>query len=118
MNVLIEGFWKKTLKFTQSLLVWLTAFYFVNWITSVILISIAIHTTGNFSYLDTLITETSVTFRDIVGIAIVKFAVENIFKFNSFGGHVISRPVSPDEGEFVVEETICEEPDTYAESEG
>lgn len=111
MNVLIEGFWKKTLRFTEKLLVLLTIGYFANCIVSVVLILFAINQTGNFSYLDTLITETSVTFRDIVGIAIIKFAVENVFRYNDFGGRVPSKPVPPDEGAFVVEEAAAEPAD-------
>ena len=106
METLVTGFWKKTLHFTERLLVWLTLFYFINWGVSVCLVLDAIHTIGSFAYLDTLITETSVTFRDIVGIAIIKFAVENVFKYNSFGGRVCSREPEPDDGEFeIIEET-------------
>lgn len=118
MRTLLAGFWEKTLHYTQRIILLLTLFYFVNWGVSVALILDAIHATGNFSYLDTLITETSTTFRDIVGIAIIKFAIENVFRFNSFGGRVGSKPVPPDEGAFVVEETFCDDSDTYAESEG
>ena len=42
--------------------------------------------TGQFSYLDTLIGETNETFRIVVGANIVKAGVENIFKYNDFGG--------------------------------
>ena len=119
METLVTGFWKRTLHFTERLLVWLTLFYFINWGVSVCLVLDAIHTIGSFAYLDTLITETSMTFRDIVGIAIIKFAVENIFKFNSFGGRVVSRSGGDDSGAFaVVEEMEIPNDDTYAESEG
>lgn len=43
-------------------------------------------------HLDTLVTETSETFRTVVGMAIIKFGIENIFKYNDFGGHIPSNP--------------------------
>lgn len=116
MNVMVEGFWKRTLHFTEKLIVLITIGYFVNYVVSVLLILYAIQSTGNFSYLDTLIAETSVTFRDIVGIAIIKFAVENIFRYNDFGGRVPAKTCTDKEtgapcgeGEFVVVEEETEE---------
>lgn len=81
----------KIMKFTQAIIFLLCIHYFINWLISVALIVVAIVMTGNFSYLDTLITETSITFRDIVGVAIIKFCLENIFKYNDFGGRVPSK---------------------------
>lgn len=78
----------RVLKFTETVLIILCGLYVLNWIVSVVLISLAIFQTGNFAYLDTLIMETNTTFRDIVGVAIIKFGVENIFKYNNFGGKV------------------------------
>ena len=51
-----------------------------------LVIVVAIKETGQFSYLDTLISETNETFRIVVGANIVKAGVENIFKYNDFGG--------------------------------
>ena len=85
------GFMERTLKFTEKVIVWVTLLYVFNWIVSVILIGMAIKETQNFAYLDTLITETSETFRSVVGIAIIKFGVENIFKYNDFGGKIPSK---------------------------
>lgn len=85
------GFMERTLKFTEKVIVWVTLLYVFNWIVSVILIGMAIKETQNFAYLDTLITETSETFRNVVGIAIIKFGVENIFKYNDFGGKIPSK---------------------------
>lgn len=82
----------KTLKFTETVVVWVAILYIINWFTSVAIIIWAIKQTQNFAYLDTLIVETSNTFRDIVGVAIIKFGVENIFKFNDFGGRIPSKP--------------------------
>lgn len=83
-------FLEKTLKFTETVVVWVTLLYIANWLVSVVLIAVAIKETMNFAYLDTLIMETSQTFRDIVGLAIIKFGLENIFKYNDFGGKVPS----------------------------
>ena len=57
-----------------------------NWLYSLVVIVVAIKETGQFSYLDTLISETNETFRIVVGANIVKAGVENIFKYNDFGG--------------------------------
>ncbi len=123
MNFLIEGFWKKTLKFTEKLVVVLSIFYFFSWGMSFLVILYAINRTGNFSFLDTLLETTSHIFEVTIVTAIIKFGVENVFRFNSFGGHIVSKPVPPDEGEFVITEEIipddaeCDD-NTYAESEG
>lgn len=103
METLVTGFWKRTLGYTEKIILMLTIFYFINWGVSVALVLDAIHTIGSFAYLDTLITETSVTFRDIVGIAIIKFAVENVFKYNDFGGRV------PGKSGFEQAEELCAE---------
>lgn len=92
LNTASKKFWTKVLKFTETVVVWVTILYVLNWVVSVGLIIWAIKETQNFAYLDTLITETSTTFRDIVGVAIIKFGVENIFKYNDFGGKIPSRP--------------------------
>ncbi len=92
INKIRQGFIQRTLKFTETVVVWITVLYIVNWLTSVVLITLAIIKTMNFAYLDTLITETSETFRTVVGMAIIKFGIENIFKYNDFGGHIPSKP--------------------------
>lgn len=95
-----KRFLTKTLKFTEKVIVWVTLLYVVNWFVSVALIFWAIKETSNFAYLDTLISETSTTFRDVVGIAIIKFGVENIFKYNDFGGKI------PSNGNYKEEDTF------------
>lgn len=92
LNNLNKGFWVRTLKFTETVVVWVTILYIINWVASVAIIIWAIKETQNFAYLDTLIMETSNTFRDVVGVAIIKFGVENIFKYNDFGGKIPSKP--------------------------
>lgn len=100
-NKATRNFWMRTLKFTEFIVICVTALYVLNWFTSVVLILWAIAQTQNFAYLDTLITETSETFRSVVGVAIIKFGVENIFKYNDFGGRV---PNKEDDTETVEEE--------------
>lgn len=102
---------KRTLKFTETVIVWLAVIYFLNWIVSVALILLAIEHTANFAYLDTLITETGTTFRDIVGIAIIKFGIENIFKYNDFGGKIPNK----NEEDCELEEDTTE---TYEDEQG
>lgn len=97
LNNISKGFWVRTLKFTETVVVWVTILYIINWVASVAIIIWAIKETQNFAYLDTLIMETSNTFRDVVGVAIIKFGVENVFKYNDFGGKIPSKPENNDE---------------------
>ena len=87
----------RALKFTETVIFWVTLLFIINWFVSVALIIIAILTTSNFSYLDTLIIETNQTFREIVGVAIIKFGIENIFKYNDFGGKIPSKSIETSE---------------------
>ncbi len=64
----------------------LTALYVLNWIYCAVVIAIAIYTTGMFTYLDSLITEIGDTFRLVIGANMCKALIENIFKYNDFGG--------------------------------
>jgi hypothetical protein len=49
------------------------------------MICLAIDMYGNFSYLDTFITDNGETFRLIVGANIVSKTIENVFKYNEGG---------------------------------
>lgn len=98
-NTAVRNFWHKALKFTEMVILWVTILYILNWFTSVALIVWAIYATQNFSYLDVLITETNETFRQIVGMAIIKFGIENVFKYNDFGGKIPSRKKNETETE-------------------
>ena len=111
LDTLKSQFMAKTLKFTEKIIVYLSILYFLNWLVSVILICVAIFTTGNFAYLDTLITETGTAFRSIVGVAIIKFGVENIFKYNDFGGKITNKPVESEEVEDTIEDVPQEDID-------
>lgn len=77
---------KRFLHYTETIFLWLTVCYFVWQFISAALILDAIKETMQFSYLDTFITETNETFRNIAGVVILKFLVENVFKYNSFKG--------------------------------
>ena len=55
---------------TKMIVNCLSVLYVLNWLYSLVVIVVAIKETGQFSYLDTLISET----------------IENIFKYNDFGG--------------------------------
>lgn len=87
----------RTLKFTETVVVWVFLIYILNWVISLLMIWYAIKTTCNFSYLDTLITETGTSFREIVGIAVIKFGIENIFKYNDFGGKIPNKSYNDEE---------------------
>ena len=73
-------------EYTKMIVNCLSVLYVLNWLYSLVVIVVAIKETGQFSYLDTLIGETNETFRIVVGANIVKAGVENIFKYNDFGG--------------------------------
>lgn len=75
-----------TWEFTKIVITALSVLYALNWLYSVVAISVAIYETNQFSFLDTLITETNETFRVIVGVNVVKCCIENVFKYNDFGG--------------------------------
>ena len=101
----------RTLKFTETVVVWVFIIYILNWIVSMLMIWYAIKTTCNFSYLDTLIAETSSSFRDIVGIAVIKFGVENIFKYNDFGGKIPSKDDTEYESNDITSEMMEDNPE-------
>lgn len=77
---------------------------------SAIMILFAVIKVGDFSYLDTFISDNGETFRIIVGVNLISKTVENVFKFNNGGlfgtsiaeGSDIPSPVADDsEGEMI-----------------
>ena len=52
---------------TKMIVNCLSVLYVLNWLYSLVVIVVAIKETGQFSYLDTLISETNETFRIVVG---------------------------------------------------
>lgn len=71
-------------EFTKIVVTVISIMWVFSTLYSAIMVGVAIHTTGQFSFLDTFITENSTTFRDIVGMNIGKACIENIFKYNDF----------------------------------
>lgn len=78
------AFNKRFLHFTETLVYNLSKFYFICSVGELILCAYAV-SKGLDGPLNTFITEQNTTFRNTVGVAIVKFLVENIFQYNSFG---------------------------------
>lgn len=100
------------LHYTETIFLWLTVCYFIWEFISLAMIFVAIKETMTFSYLDTFVMETNQTFRDIAGVVIIKFLVENVFKYNKFKGiekpendEEVTEVTEPTEGEPVYEQT-------------
>ena len=83
-------------QFTKKLITSITIVYFICTLVEIILILIAIYQTGTFSFLDTFIVENNNTFRDVVCVNLVKSTLENIFKYNDFGGKIPSKSMEED----------------------
>ena len=69
---------------TKMIVNCLSVLYVLNWLYSLVVIVVAIKETGQFSYLDTLISETNETFRIVVGANIVKAGVEKHIQIQRF----------------------------------
>ena len=69
-------------EFTKIVITSISIVWVLSTIFSAIMVAYAIYTTGQFSFLDTFITENSTTFRDVVGVNLIKSCVENVFKYN------------------------------------
>ena len=87
-----ENFTKKvketlvwSLTFTKKVIVLVTFVWFLQLVFSAIMICYAVMLQGNFSYLDTFITDNGESFRLIVGVNIVSKTIENVFKYNEGG---------------------------------
>ena len=74
-----------SLTFTKKVVVFVTFVWFIQVVFSAIMMWYAVQTTGNFSYLDTFISDNGETFRLIVGVNIVSKTLENVFKYNNGG---------------------------------
>lgn len=94
-----KKFFNRFLKYTETIFYWLTICYFIWQFASLALIVIAIIQTQQFSFLDAFITETNTTFRDVAGVVIIKFLVENVFKYNTFGDWIKHKPAPTDDQE-------------------
>ena len=81
----LKDLFKWSLTFTKKVILLVTFIWTIQLIFSAILIWYAVQTQGNFSFLDTFITDNGETFRLIVGVNIVSKTIENIFKYNEGG---------------------------------
>lgn len=79
-----KNVFNRLLHYTEKIFYWLVICYFIWQFASLALIVWGIKETMQFSFLDTFITETNETFRTVAGAVIVKFLIENIFKYNEF----------------------------------
>ena len=84
-QVTSKSFLKWSLSFTKKVVTVVTAMWLLQTIYSAILIYYAIQFTGDFSYLDTFITDSGETFRLVVGVGLIAKTIENVFKYNEGG---------------------------------
>lgn len=85
MKSSLKKMFKWSLTFTKKVITLVTILWSIQLIFSAILIWYAVQTQGNFSYLDTFITDNGESFRLIVGVNIVSKTLENVFKYNEGG---------------------------------
>lgn len=81
----LKKMFKWSLTFTKKVVTLVTILWSIQLVFSAILIWYAVQTQGNFSYLDTFITDNGETFRLLVGVNIVSKTIENVFKYNEGG---------------------------------
>lgn len=93
---------KWSLTFTKKVITLVTILWAVQIIYSAVMIWYAVQLQGNFSYLDTFITDNGETFRLIVGMNLVSKTIENVFKYNE--GGIFGKSITPKEDEVVSED--------------
>lgn len=76
--------------FTKVIVSLLTVLYFIIMIYCGFVIWFGMSKLSMVTYLDTFMTEINETFRLIVGANVIKATIENVFKYNDFGGKVKS----------------------------
>lgn len=81
----MKQFVKWSMTFTKKVITLITIVWFIQLIFSAIMIWYAVKTEGNFSFLDTFITDNGESFRLLVGVNIVSKTIENVFKYNEGG---------------------------------
>lgn len=81
----LKKMFKWSLTFTKKVITLVTILWSIQLVFSAVLIWYAVYTQGNFSYLDTFITDNGESFRLIVGVNIVSKTIENVFKYNEGG---------------------------------
>lgn len=86
---------KWSLSFTKKVIILVTILWTLQLLFSAIMIWYAVHMCGDFSYLDSFISDNGETFRLIVGTNIVSKTVENVFKYNE--GGIFGKSIQPQE---------------------
>ena len=81
----LKDMFKWSLTFTKKVITAVTIIWVIQLLFSATLIWYAVQSQGNFSYLDTFISDNGETFRLIVGTNIVSKTIENVFKYNEGG---------------------------------
>ena len=94
----LKKMFKWSLTFTKKVITLVTILWSIQLVFSAVLIWYAVQSQGNFSYLDTFITDNGESFRLIVGVNIVSKTIENVFKYNEGGifGKSISEHIKED----------------------
>lgn len=90
-----------SLTFTKKVIILVTLAWILQLVYSAVMISYAVTTCGDFSYLDTFITDNGESFRLIVGVNIVSKTIENVFKYNE--GGIFGKSISTEETEITNE---------------
>ena len=101
MNKIIKKTIKWSLSFTKKVIIMVTIIWIIQLIYSAIMILYAVQKCGDFSYLDTFISDNGETFRLIVGTNIISKTIENVFKYNEGGifGKSIASDINKNEEE-------------------
>lgn len=94
MKQQLKDTFKWSLTFTKKVITLVTVIWFFQLVFSAIMIWYAVEMQGNFSYLDTFITDNGETFRLLVGVNIVSKTVENVFKYNE--GGIFGKSITPE----------------------
>lgn len=85
MKKQVKDFIKWSVTFTRKVITLVTVLWFTQEIFSAVMIWYAVRTQGNFSYLDTFISDNGETFRIVVGAYLLSKTIENVFKYNEGG---------------------------------
>lgn len=100
----VKDFVKWSLTYTKKIVSIATLVWIAQVIYNMVIISYAVIMFGNFSYLDSFITDNGETFRLIVGANIVSKTFENIFKYNDGGIFGTSNTTSQKDSDINIEE--------------
>lgn len=96
-NINIKDFFNWSLTFTKKLIVICTVLWAFCILYSAVMILFAVIKVGDFSYLDSFITDNGETFRIVVGVNLISKTIENVFKYNNGGLFGTSLPEKSEE---------------------